>query len=591
MRAKLAWLTSVSVGLISMTLAPALLAQDAAQEEDSAQKSIALNQFDPSPAGDVFFGLPSPYARGRVVPRAYVMVDYADQPLRIRGSGVDGAVVGAQMFLHVGASLSILDRALVSVSLPVAVLQNGEDLSVDGSSVVAPTSAELGDLRIGARIAIVGDAEGPAQLGAGGYIYVPTGPSGSFTGDGSTRVAPHLLFGGKYKINPSLTISYTAMGGFSVRSSQNPTTVVYGAGVAALLAQETLQVGPEFYAASPIQKPNFTLVDGSEIALDNSTNAELLLGAKWRFYEGLTVGAAGGPGLTSAIGTPAFRFTGSIAWAPVPKSSAVAEKGDDSDKDGISDETDTCPYAAGPASPDAKKHGCPVIDDDDDGIPNDQDLCPNDYAKASEATDRKGCPAPPPPPDTDGDTIADEKDACPKEAGPISQDPTKNGCAPPSNPDVDGDGVLDAEDACLGEKGVKSADAKANGCKTLVRIKDKQIALSQSIEFRVAKTEPPPIDPASEAVLTQIKETLAEHPELTKVEIGGHTDNQGKETFNIKVSQSRADAVKKWLVEHGVSESRLVAVGYGPKKPIADNKVKEGRAQNKRIEIVILEKK
>jgi len=599
MRAKLAWLTGLSLASIATIHETSAYAQDAATEPE-VQRSIALNQFDPSPAGDVFFGLPSAYANGRVVPRAYVMVDYADQPLRIVGKSANGSIVGAQMFLHIGASLSILDRALISVSLPVAVLQSGDSLAVDGTQVTAPSSAALGDLRIGARVRVVGEEDGPVQLGVGGYVYVPTAPGptdteGSFTGDGSARVAPHLALSGRYKLNQHVTFAYTSMGGFSVKSSQNPTTVIYGAGIAALLARETLQIGPELYAATPIQPSRYTLVADSDVPLNNGTNAELLIGARWRFFEGFSIGAAGGPGLSKAIGTPAFRFAGSLAWSPVSKASAAAaggsEQTDDADKDTISDSTDSCPYAFGPASPDAKKHGCPVLDDDDDGVPNEQDLCPNDYAKASEASERKGCPAPPPPPDSDGDTIADTLDACPKEAGPISQDPAKNGCAPPSNPDVDGDGVLDVEDACPQDKGVKSSDPKANGCKALVRFTDKQITIAQSIEFRVAKTDPPPIESASEAVLAQIKETLAEHPEIVKLEIAGHTDDKGPEVFNTKVSQARADAVKKWLVEHGIAESRLVAKGYGPKKPVGDNKTKEGRAQNKRIDFVIVEKK
>ncbi|MFO0590759.1 MAG: OmpA family protein [Polyangiaceae bacterium] len=592
MTAKHAWLTAAPIGILAALSASPALAQDA---NTQIQNNIALDQFDPSPAGDQFFGLPSPFAHGRVEPRAFVAADYADSPLRISGGGTSSSIVSAQMFLHVAASLALFDRALLSVSLPIAILQNGDALTIGTSTVPAPASASLGDLRIGARVRIVGEDDGVAQLGVGGYVYAPTGAldgNGSYTGDGSTRVAPHLIFGGRYKVSSALSFVYTAMGGIQIRSSKNPTQVTYGAGFAALLAKETLQIGPEFYAATPIQPGNFTLSADEKISLNSDTNAELLIGAKWRFYEGLSIGAAGGPGLSKAIGTPSFRVTGMIAWAPVAKSSAVTEEDtDDSDKDGISDATDACPYAAGAANPNAKKHGCPVLDDDDDGIANDEDLCPNDYAKPSEASERKGCPAPPPPPDTDADTIPDTKDACPKEAGPISQDPAKNGCPPPPNPDVDGDGVMDVEDACLGERGVKSSDPKANGCKTLVRTGDKQITLLQSIEFRVAKKDLPPIEAASEPVLAQVKEVLAERPDIAKIEIGAYTDDQGKEAFNVKQSQARADAVKKWLVDHGVAESRLVAKGYGPAKPVASNKTKEGRAKNKRVEVLIVEKK
>jgi outer membrane protein OmpA-like peptidoglycan-associated protein len=595
MTVKLARLAALPIGLAATLGATSALAQGTTGT--NVQNNIALDQFDPSPAGDQFFGLPSAYARGRIEPRAYVALDYADQPLRLQSSNTSstGAIVGSQMFLHVAGSLTLFDRAVVSVSLPIAVLQSGQSLDVGGTSVAAPTSASLGDLRIGARVRIVGDDEGPAQLAAGGYVYVPTGAldgNGSYTGDGSARVAPHLLFGGKYRLLPSLTLAYTSLGGFSIKSSKNPTSVVYGVGVAALLMKETLQIGPEFYASTPIQPGNFSLGTDEKVALTNTTNAELLFGARWRFWEGLSVGAAGGPGLSKAIGTPAFRVTGVIAWAPVPEPTSAEENQGDADHDGIPDATDACPYAAGVANADPKKQGCPIVDDDDDGIPNDQDACPNEYAKPTDTSDRKGCPPPPPPPDTDGDTIPDTKDACPKEAGPISQDPAKNGCPPPPpNPDTDGDGINDSDDACPNDRGVKSSDAKANGCKTLVRSSDKQIALFQSIDFRVAKKDLPPIEAASEPVLAQLKDLLTERPDILKIEIGAYTDNEGKEAFNVKTSQSRADSVKKWLVDHGVAEGRLVAKGYGPKNPIADNKTKEGRAKNKRIEITILEKK
>jgi OmpA-OmpF porin, OOP family len=73
--------------------------------------------------------------------------------------------------------------------------------------------------------------------------------------------------------------------------------------------------------------------------------------------------------------------------------------------------------------------------------------------------------------------------------------------------------------------------------------------------------------------------------------VQAHTDNTGDAKYNQKVSAARAEAVRKWLVEHGVPSERLTAKGYGPSKPIADNKTAEGRAKNKRVAIVVLEKK
>jgi OOP family OmpA-OmpF porin len=68
------------------------------------------------------------------------------------------------------------------------------------------------------------------------------------------------------------------------------------------------------------------------------------------------------------------------------------------------------------------------------------------------------------------------------------------------------------------------------------------------------------------------------------VEISGHTDNVGKRSTNMKLSQQRADAVKAWLVAKGIDASRMTAKGYGPDKPVAPNTTAEGRAKNRRID-------
>ena len=74
-----------------------------------------------------------------------------------------------------------------------------------------------------------------------------------------------------------------------------------------------------------------------------------------------------------------------------------------------------------------------------------------------------------------------------------------------------------------------------------------------------------------------------------KIELGGHTDNVGSAASNLKLSQDRANAVMAYLVSKGIDPARLTAKGYGMTKPIANNKTADGRAQNRRTEVKILE--
>ncbi len=73
--------------------------------------------------------------------------------------------------------------------------------------------------------------------------------------------------------------------------------------------------------------------------------------------------------------------------------------------------------------------------------------------------------------------------------------------------------------------------------------------------------------------------------------IEGHTDNQGSADYNQKLSEKRAENVMNFLVEQGVEQTRLSSVGYGLTKPIADNTTKEGRQKNRRVDLIIQEKK
>lgn len=93
------------------------------------------------------------------------------------------------------------------------------------------------------------------------------------------------------------------------------------------------------------------------------------------------------------------------------------------------------------------------------------------------------------------------------------------------------------------------------------------------------------LKPESEEVLAELQKLTAGHAQL-KLRIEGHTDNVGGAAANKKLSQDRALAVKAWLVKMGTAETQLSSAGLGDSQPLADNKTEEGRARNRRVELV-----
>ena len=201
----------------------------------------------------------------------------------------------------------------------------------------------------------------------------------------------------------------------------------------------------------------------------------------------------------------------------------------DSDNDGVIDENDKCPTVAGLA----KYGGCPIPDTDKDGINDEQDKCPT----VAGLTRYNGCPIP----DTDKDGVNDEVDACPTEAG-IS---ANHGC-----PDVQP--ILTQAASNL-----KFVTGKSN-------LSKKQLT-----------------------GLGTVIEMLNKYPNVN-IAIGGHTDNTGAERINTKLSINRSKTVGKYLTKKGINANRFTASGYASSKPIANNKTKAGRAQNRRVELTAI---
>jgi outer membrane protein OmpA-like peptidoglycan-associated protein len=127
------------------------------------------------------------------------------------------------------------------------------------------------------------------------------------------------------------------------------------------------------------------------------------------------------------------------------------------------------------------------------------------------------------------------------------------------------------------EASLETADKLAQGINTQGK------AAIYGIHFDTGKAE---IKPESEPVLKEVAKLLSESPSL-KLYIVGHTDNVGEFEYNMKLSQARAEAVVKELVEkHSVSEDRIKPYGIGPLAPVASNKTEEGRAKNRRVELI-----
>ncbi|MBN2797897.1 MAG: OmpA family protein [Deltaproteobacteria bacterium] len=113
------------------------------------------------------------------------------------------------------------------------------------------------------------------------------------------------------------------------------------------------------------------------------------------------------------------------------------------------------------------------------------------------------------------------------------------------------------------------------------------IRLWENVQFVTGSAD---LNPHSSKMLDEVAAIMAEHAELLKVEVAGHTDAQGEPEDNMALSESRAAAVKAYLVGKGISEERLQPVGYGETEPVQSNDTDEGREANRRVEFRIVEK-
>ncbi len=294
----------------------------------------------------------------------------------------------------------------------------------------------------------------------------------------------------------------------------------------------------------------------------------------------------------------------------------------DSDGDGLSDWDEVHIYHTDPHNPDTdgdglsdgdevnKYHTDPLkADTDGDGLSDGDEVKKYHTDPLKKDTDGDGLTdgdevniyhTDPLKADTDGDGLSDGDEVNVYHTDPLKADTDGDGLSDGdevrkyhTNPllkDTDGGGVDDGTEV---RRGTNPLDPSDDMPKKVVAppapVPNDELDLSkggaitlEGIEFDVSKAT---IRPSSEVPLQKAFKTLQNHPELT-VQIVGNTDNSGKRAVNMKLSQERADAVMKYLVDHGISATRMTAKGVGPDNPVAPNDTPDNKQKNRRIEFI-----
>jgi OOP family OmpA-OmpF porin len=221
------------------------------------------------------------------------------------------------------------------------------------------------------------------------------------------------------------------------------------------------------------------------------------------------------------------------------------------------------PFGSPYAQPAPEPRAAPA-DTDGDGVPDDRDQCPG--TPAGVEVDADGCPL-----DSDGDGVPDHRDQCPDT--PSGTPVNAEGCPL----DSDGDGVTDDRDRCPDTRPGVRVDV--NGCEITAVIRLRGVEFAHDSER---------LTPSSKQTLDDAAATLQKHEDL-RVEVAGHTDSSGTDSYNQQLSERRARAVLEYLASAGVDRQRMTSRGYGEAEPEADNSTPEGRAENRRVELRIQE--
>jgi outer membrane protein OmpA-like peptidoglycan-associated protein len=503
-----------------------------------AGAQVALEQLTPQPLSTDGFAVGSTTLLRRGAWAASATLDYANDPLVYRlerGPGLRQRVVSDQLALQLGAAVGVHPRLTLFMNLPVQLMMRGDsELAIAN---LAPEGAGIGDLAVGARIAILAPERGAFSLAGELIARLPTAeltrPSQRYSGDrvGSYEAAAlgelrmgvvdlRLRLGIRVRepvhlLNLDLGQSLTFATGLQVRLPRN------------------VSLHAELFGTTYL----------THAFRQHHTPMELLLGPKFHYARGW-IGVAAGPGLVDGYGSPDVRVLGMLGFAAKPRATRAQARAalHDRDDDGVIDSVDGCPDQREDRDLFQDADGCLDADNDGDGIDDPQDACPREAEDRDGTEDGDGCPEP------DAEGVPEARDRC--AAGPGSA--SIQGCPPLSEPEPVAEPSVEFGEVLFAHRRDHAA-------------------------------------PSSMPTLHAVLSILHNHPQLKRVRVEGHADDSDDPTFNDELSARRTRHVAQWLTHHGIAPERLELVACGRRYPRLDEPSESARVGNRRVEFFELD--
>lgn len=577
-----------------------------------AQENTAfqLQQFRPWGDTQGMFQSQSGQTMGQWNYRVGLYLNYGFDPLTFRRNGEFQSIVGHQLGADVVGAIGFLSWLEMAVSIPMTLYQVGA-IPNDNSFQVEDRGKNLSgfafsDIKVALKAQALREKQHFLNLGFQVYLGIPSGNKALMNGEDTVSFGL-AAFANKHigPVNIALNLGYRYLPPTTLVRIPIQHELTYSLGASYRVLKDRLDILGDLSGA--VSLSNLTTANVVPLELYLGTRVFLLKGR-----EDLSMTAGISFPFSPGYGAPLFRILVGVMWSPRAR---------DTDGDGLMDHKDRCPKRKGPVA----NQGCPWPDTDGDGLTDNIDQCP----KVKGLRSLKGCP------DSDGDGLSDKVDRCPKRKGPkenkgcpwsdndkdglpdrIDKCPNKKG--PKANKgcpwgDLDGDGLTDNLDKCPNIEGPKenkgcpdkdrdndgvvdrldkcpdvAGSKEKNGCpkKLLVKLTKKEIKILQKIRFRTGSSR---ILRRSYSILNQVVSVMKSRSNM-KIVVEGHTDNVGRRSSNLRLSQRRAKAVMRFLIKKGIAKDRLSAKGFGMSRPLVPNITRRNRAKNRRVQFRVISK-